>query len=225
MEPSARIYSRFNLNFYDFIVLVISNRFAWKCSTNGVLLPLFQQHIGERAHLDVGVGTGYYVASSTIKLAKVENITLLDLNHNTLDSAASRLRRAGYKGNIDRVEQSVFSPLPDTLHGRFDAISLFYLFHCLPGAFPTKAEQVLDNLVPVLAPGGVLYGATILGTGVQHNWLGTRLMSLYNKKGIFTNKADSVENLEKALRSYFEDVKLRIVGKVAIFEARGPIRK
>ena len=129
IDPSARVYSRFNLRLYDLIVLVVSNPLAWRCSTSSVLLPFFHKHIGARAHLDVGVGTGYYPAKSARRLAETDNLTLLDLNAATLSTASARVRHAGYKGTIDEVEHSVFNPLPAHLHGRFDSVSLFYLLH------------------------------------------------------------------------------------------------
>ncbi|CCM00165.1 uncharacterized protein FIBRA_02193 [Fibroporia radiculosa] len=225
MDPSARVYSSFKLYFYDFVVLVVSNALAWRCSTRAVLLPFFQAHIGERTHLDIGVGTGYYPAHSILKLARTTHVTLFDLNPATLHSAEQRLRTAGYNGVIEKVERSIFLPLPESLQAKFDSISLFYVFHCLPGSFPEKAISVFTVAAAGLAPGGVLYGATILGQGVHHNWFGRQLMAFYNKKGIFGNTKDSAENLELALKECFEDVKIRVVGMAALFEARGPISK
>ena len=221
IDPSARVYSRFNLRLYDLIVLVVSNPLAWRCSTSSVLLPFFHKHIGARAHLDVGVGTGYYPAKSARRLAETDNLTLLDLNAATLSTASTRVRQAGYKGTIDEVEHSVFNPLPAHLHGRFDAVSLFYLLHCLPGKMDEKGPQVFTNLAAALKPDGVLYGATILGKGpgVSHNWFGRRLMNLYNKKGIFGNAEDTLDDLRRALEARFEDVEVRQVGVVALFEA------
>jgi hypothetical protein len=65
-----------------------------------------------------------------------------------------------------------------------------------------------------------LYGATILGDSAGHNWLGKRLMALYNRKGIFGNKADSMEALEAMLKRHFTNVNVRRQGKVALFTAK-----
>ncbi|TFK91268.1 S-adenosyl-L-methionine dependent methyltransferase [Polyporus arcularius HHB13444] len=222
MEASASIYTKFGLSIYDLWVLTISNIFAWRCRTGAVLLPFYQQHLGESAHLEIGVGTGYYPAASVPALAKTKLITLLDLNPTTLVHAQQRLARAGYKGQIELLEHNVFQPLPARLSGKFDSVALFYVFHCLPGALPKKATDVFANIAPVLAPGAVVYGATILGAGVSHNWFGTRLMGIYNKKGIFGNVADSAEGLREALRESYEEWDVRIVGVVALFEARKP---
>ncbi|EIW52173.1 S-adenosyl-L-methionine dependent methyltransferase [Trametes versicolor FP-101664 SS1] len=222
MHPSASVYTNLALRLYDLVVLIISNTFAWRCPTRATQLPFYQKHIGEHAHLEIGVGTGYYPAASAARLSKLKRVTLLDLNANTLGFAQHRLVRAGYKGEVGAVEQSVFDALPQDLHAQYDSIALFYLFHCLPGSFPTKAKEVFARVVPALAPGGVVYGTTILGKDVRHNWFGGKLMGLYNGKGIFGNAGDSEEGLREALRDAFEEHDLRVEGVVALFSARKP---
>ncbi|KAI8970732.1 S-adenosyl-L-methionine dependent methyltransferase [Trametes punicea] len=222
LHPSASLYSHFVLRLYDFVVLTVSNRFAWRCPTRSTLLPFYQHHIGDRAHLEIGVGTGYYPAASAPRLAKLTLVSLLDLNPNTLAYARARLANAGYSGHIDTLQHDVFKPLPDSTRARYDSVALFYLFHCLPGAFPKKATDVFANIVPALAPGAVVYGATILGRGVAHNWLGTRLMALWNSKRVFGNTHDSEDGLRQALQETFDEYDLRVVGVVALFTARSP---
>ena len=227
MEASASVYTTLALRFYDLVVLTLSNALAWRCPTGSVLLPFYQRPLRDSsAHLEIGVGTGYYPAASVPALSKTQRVTLLDLNPATLAYARTRLLRAGFRGAIDAVEHNIFRPLsepePDAGSARYDSVALFYVFHCLPGALPKKATDVFANIVPVLAPGGVVYGSTILGRGVQHNWLGRRLMGLYNRKGIFGNTADSEEGLREALAACFEEYEVRVVGVVALFEARKP---
>lgn len=45
-------------------------------------------------------------------------------------------------------------------------------------------------------------------------------MSVYNKKGIFSNVYDSADSLETMLSSLFEDVSVNIQGTVALFTAK-----
>ncbi|KAI9060741.1 S-adenosyl-L-methionine dependent methyltransferase [Trametes sanguinea] len=220
MDPSAKFYTDFFLWLYDFVVLLISNTFAWHCPTSSVLLPFYQQHLGENTHLEIGVGTGYYPAASVARLRKVQLVTLLDLNPNTLAYSRRRLIKAGYNGEIQTVERSVFEPLPETMHGNFDSAALLYVFHCLPGSFPRKATDVFANIVPALAPGGIVYGTTVLGKGVPHNWLGRQLMAFYNSKGVFGNTQDTEDGLRTALAETFEEWDLRVVGTIAMFTAR-----
>lgn len=222
MEPSAYVYSGLSLRLYDFVVLIFSNYWVWRCPTERILLPFFQKHIGQNAHLDIGVGTGYYPAASVKRLSELTNVTLIDLNPATLEAARNRLRRAGYAGEISTHEQSVFSPLSESTHSKFDSISLFYLLHCLPGSIFDKTNAILDNVIPALASGGVVYGATILGKGVHHTWIGCWLMDLYNKKGIFTNYNDDRDGLERCLKARFEELETKLIGAVLLFEARHP---
>ena len=39
IDASASLYSGYALRLYDFVVCVVSNPLAWRCSTGGVLLP------------------------------------------------------------------------------------------------------------------------------------------------------------------------------------------
>ena len=54
------VYTKRMLSVYDFVVLVISNRLIWKCPSRRIL-ELYNRHVTGN-HLDVGVGTGYFLA-------------------------------------------------------------------------------------------------------------------------------------------------------------------
>ena len=215
-EHGAAVYSDRVLKIYDRWVLGFSNNHAWKCPTDAVLLPFFRQHLSSD-HLDVGVGSGYYLAHSSDKPG--QQVTLLDLNDNSLKAAASRIAHLQPSLVRDDVLQSS-GALGDR---KFDSISLFYLLHCLPGNMTDKARKVFSALGPYLTPGGVLYGATILGDEANHNWLGRRLIALYNRKGIFGNRRDTLATLQSSLTEYFGKVALWQVGKVALFRAEMPL--
>lgn len=212
-ERGAAVYTPFTLKLYDWWVLGVSNRFAWQCPTGTTLLPFFRKHAGRR-HLDVGVGTGYYLAHAGV--APGTQLTLMDLNENSLQAAA---RRSGMQAAC--IRHDIMQPLPLPPDTKFDSMSLFYLLHCLPGTIADKEKAVI-NLKAHLAPSGTLYGATILGDGAGHNGFGRRLMALYNRKGIFGNKTDSLDDLAAMFRRHFVDVEVRQQGKVALFTARRP---
>jgi len=89
--------------------------------------------------------------------------TLVDLNPTALQYAKNRLQRAGHQRNIQTLEHDIFRPFPSSMHAKYDSASLFYLFHCLPGKFPEKADHALAQIKATLKPDGVAYGATILG--------------------------------------------------------------
>ncbi|MDE1196103.1 MAG: class I SAM-dependent methyltransferase [Pseudomonas sp.] len=209
----AAVYSPLTLAVYDAWVLGISNRYAWRCPTREVLLPFFRANVRPR-HLDIGVGTGYYLAKA--QLSSQTHVTLLDLNPSSLEAAKRRIGRPGTR----TLQHDVMQPIPG--EERFDSISLFYLLHCLPGPLDAKAA-IFGNLKHNLQPGGVLFGATILGDEAQHNGFGRKLMQVYNKKGIFGNLGDTQVGFEAHLREHFRDVTLKREGCVLLFRAAQPI--
>lgn len=214
IQAGAAVYSPVVLKLYDWWVLSVSNRWAWQCPTHRVLVPFYRTHIGRR-HLDVGVGTGFYLEHAQFR--SEQHIALLDLNENSLRTAARRLSRP----DAELFAQDVMQPAV-ALHGHhFDSIALFYLLHCLPGSMTDKAA-VFGHLKHHLAENGVLYGATILGDGVGHNAMGRKLMTVYNRKGIFGNRGDTLDGLHRSLKTHFDDVQLEQHGKVACFVARHP---
>lgn len=208
----AAVYSKRLLGSYDLLVVHLSNSFVWRCHRS-VMAAQYARNVGVR-HLDVGPGTGWFLANSF--LPRDTEVTLLDLNPNSLASARQRLPGA----DVRTVVANVLEPLPDEL-GPFDSVSVNYVLHCLPGSWAEKG-RVFGHLASKLAPGGVLFGATVLGRGVRHNLVGRRLMRLYNQKGIFHNTEDDLEGLEDALRQHFGDVTVRVMGAVALFQASAP---
>ncbi|HIB1590403.1 TPA: class I SAM-dependent methyltransferase [Salmonella enterica subsp. enterica serovar Muenchen] len=211
-NDGAKVYTPFTLKFYDWWVLGISNRFVWKCPTNEYLLPHFLQHVSKK-HLDVGVGTGYYLTHSPRDCV----ISLMDLNLSSLNAASLRVG----KERIDSmVQHDAFVCYPESLHEKFDSVSMFYLLHCLPGNMSGK-DSVIRNAAQALTSNGKLFGATILGSDVNHNSFGQKLMCIYNEKGIFSNRRDNPEGLNKILSEYFLNITIRIEGTVALFSAFG----
>lgn len=120
---------------------------------------------------------------------------------------------------INCLQHDVFQPFSNKLNASYDSISLFYLLHCLPGTMGDK-KKAIENISYLLTEKGVLYGTTILGQGVKHNFFGKKLMSIYNKKGIFCNYSDSVDSLEEMLSSLFHDISIHVQGTVALFTAK-----
>lgn len=211
VERGQRIYTPFVLRAYDLFVLGFSNRFAWGCPSR-TMLERYDRLVGGR-HLDIGVGTGWYLDRCAWPVEQPE-ITLLDLNENSLAVAARRLAR--YAPQTTRA--SVLDPLP-LGERRFESAAANYLLHCLPGRIEAKAATVAANVRPHLEPGGVLFGSTILGRDVPHNRLGRRLMKLYNAKGIFSNAEDDERGLARGLASVLGDVEIEVVDTVALFTA------
>ncbi|WP_018690853.1 class I SAM-dependent methyltransferase [Algicola sagamiensis] len=203
------VYSKSVLSVYDVWVLGISNTFFWKCPTK-LIRHEFEKNVTNN-HLDVGVGTGYYLKNCLTQTER--RVGLVDLNENSLESAAAAI--ADFSPEVYR--RNVLEPL-DLDCPRFDSVSINYLLHCVPGGFSEKGVM-FAHLKEVMNPGGVIFGSTILGVGVQHNLIGKRLMQVYNQKGIFDNTRDDLQGLRTALESQFKQVNIQVVGCVALFSA------
>jgi hypothetical protein len=210
VEAGQAVYSPMVLWTYDWIVLGLSNRLLWRCPT-GELRRLYDRNVSE-SHLDVGVGTGYFLDKSKWPVAR-PGITLLDLNPNCLATASRRIRRFAPQA----VRANVLAPLPPL--GPFRSAGLCYLLHCLPGTMAEKA-LVFDHLAPLLEPGARVFGATIVQGSAPRSRPAQALLNLYNRKGIFSNADDTVEALNAALRKRFRDVEVSLKGTVALFEAQ-----
>lgn len=204
-------YTRPLLKLYDPLVLGFVARFVWRCPTSR-LVEGYRQHIRDR-HLDVGPGTGYFIEQSG--LPDGSRVTILDPNRNVLDHASRRLRHV----DVTAVEADVLKPLP--VDGPFDSAALHLVIHCLPGPLPRKAAAVA-NVAAVLAPTGVLFGASVLGTSGPQTWLSQRVLDAFNRRGAFDNLNDTEEGLGEILAASFEHVEIETVGSIAIFAATNP---
>lgn len=213
LDPAAgqAVYTPLTLAAYDAFVLGFSNRLIWRCPTAN-LAALYDRNVSDR-HLDIGVGTGYFLDRARWPVARPE-ITLVDLNPASLRAAARRIARFAPQ----TVAANALAPLPP-LGPPFRSLGLNYLLHCLPGELSSKAA-VLDHALVHLAPGARVFGATLLSGGVPVSAAARRLMAIYNRRGIFSNAHDTLDALRAALGARLEDVRLETRGSAALFEGR-----
>lgn len=211
VERAHQIYTPRTLALYDWWVHGVSNRCFWKCPTEK-LLELFRTHITSN-HLEVGAGTGFFPAQ-TLKVGG--RLALLDINRHCLDRASKRL--AGHRPEI--YQENVLEPLPLKIPP-FDSISLNYVLHCLPGVLEEKAGTAIDHLLPLLAPGGTIFGSTLLGKDIQRPLLALPAMAHYNRKGVFSNKEDSLGGMMGVLSKRFKTFNVEVHGCVVLFWAKG----
>ena len=213
-DPAYRGQSEYTplfLKIYDPVVLGFFTRVLWRCPTTR-LVEGYRRHV-RPLHLDVGPGTGYFLERAG--LPEGSPVTILDPNVHVLDHASRRLQRL----DITTVEADVCKPLP--IDGPFDSAALNGVIHCLPGPLSRKADAVA-NVAAVLAPTGVLFGASILGTSGRHTWLSRRALYANNRRGTFDNLMDTEEGLRQILEASFERLELETVGSMAIFSATNP---
>jgi SAM-dependent methyltransferase len=206
-----REYTPFFLRIYDPLILGFFTPVVWRCPTSR-LVDGYRRNVGRR-HLDVGPGTGYFLDRA--RLPDHSLVTLLDPNVHVLEHASRRLRRL----DVTTVEADVCKPLP--IDGPFDSAALNGVLHCLPGPLPRKADAIAD-VAAVLAPTGVLFGASILGTSGRHTRLARSLLKGNNRRGTFDNLGDTEDGLREILEASFERVELETVGSMAIFTATNP---
>jgi hypothetical protein len=228
-------------------VAVSGSSLFWTCPVYSVMVPLYNRYLKESSsHLDIGPGSGvcslvrfvhcnvgadgtpgFFTAhSSTIPLLnKLKRFTFLDASPNCLRFSSERAVASGYRGpEIELCEQNIFEPIPDHMNGAFDTVALFWVLHCLPGAFPDKASRAVETILPALAPSptSTLYGTTLLGPGVKHSRSGQYLLKFFRDRNIFSNQQDNEAGLRAGLEPYFDEVTITVVGANACFVCRGP---
>ena len=103
---SHGVYTPFLLRVYDVWVLGVSNRLAWRCPSRR-LVEWYNRHVGRR-HLDIGVGTGYFLDRCRFPDGPPQRLTLVDRNPNSLTWAAERVERY----QPETFEADVLQPLP-----------------------------------------------------------------------------------------------------------------
>jgi len=138
----------------------------------------------------------------------------MDMNPNSLAVTAARLDR--YRPRA--VQGNALEPWP-VASASFESVALSHLVHCLPGSIPEKAA-VFEQARAVRAPGGTLFGATILGRGVELSGPARLMLAASNRRGVLSNRDDDPADLD-AVRGHVSDAhELRIRGAVALFAAR-----
>jgi len=206
-------YTRGLLAVYDALVYGFNCPVLWRCPKSR-FIELYDANVSPR-HLDVGVATGRLLDECRFPVT-VPEITLMDLNRNSLDRAARRLAR--YAPHTHQANALERWGLPS---GSFESVAMTNLLHCLPGALPEKSV-VFEHAHAVLAPGGVLFGATILGEGVEHTRLCRLALATVNRRGAMSNLTDSLKDLDAGLARVFASHEIQVQGAIALFTGHSP---
>ncbi|MFJ9950220.1 class I SAM-dependent methyltransferase [Kitasatospora sp. NPDC091207] len=204
-------YHRRALHFYDLLVFRGSAPLFWRCSPRN-FLQMYNTCVGAK-HLEIGVGTGYLVSHTRFPVSN-PHITLADLNPATLDFTAERLAHF----RTTKVVANALEPLPVAAESQ-DSAALSFLLHCIPGSLREKGVAI-RHAAAAVKPGGTVFGSTILSLGVPVTGAGRWLMNDLNKKGVFHNAQDDLEDLRDQLKQNFDDFDLIVRGSVGLFRAR-----
>jgi 2-polyprenyl-3-methyl-5-hydroxy-6-metoxy-1,4-benzoquinol methylase len=211
VEAGQSIYTKRTLAAYDFVVLGASNHFVWKCPTQR-LVDHYNKHVTAN-HLDVGVGTGYFLERCQFP-SSTPRVALMDLNSNVLEFAAQRI----VQYNPETYRRNVLDPIFLDAE-KFDSVGINYLLHCIPGSIESKSVA-FDHLKALMNPNAIVFGSTLLQGDVQRSWMAKRLMDAYNRKGIFSNEQDDLEGLKQVLSKWFRNVSVEVVGCAALFSGQ-----
>ena len=211
LVKSQKYFNRVTLFFYDVILYGFISKHGWGCSPK-TLDAHYASHITGN-HLDVGVGTGYLLDRVSFPGA-TPRLALMDLSLSCLTKTLTRLAR--YKP--ESYGQNILKPITMDIY-KFDSVGVNSVMHCIPGSFKEKGIA-FRHLKSLLNENGVLFGTTVLSKGVNKNWLSKIFMKFFNRLGVFINNDDSLNDLTEALRKYFQQVDITVVGSTAIFSAR-----
>jgi ubiquinone/menaquinone biosynthesis C-methylase UbiE len=209
-NKDIEVYSDFLLKIYDYFVLSFCCPLIWRCSKEKIL-TLYNKNISNN-HLDIGVGTGYFL--DKCHFTAKPKITLLDLSENCLKVTTKRIARY----QPQSIQADIFQDLPFG-EMQFDSIGLNYLIHCLPGTIRDKSK-IFENINPSLSPNGKIFGATVLGKDVKLGFVANKLMKTYNKHQIFCNLEDDLTGLKEVLSEHYSKVEVKMSGAVALFSAQ-----
>jgi SAM-dependent methyltransferase len=216
-EPGYKGFKDYTPRFlktYDSLVVGFMAPRVWKTGSDPGI-EVYRKHMGHR-HLDVGPGTGYFIAES--EPPDDIELTLVDPNPHVLDHCTETLA----KWNPKMVQASVLEPLP--VKGPFDSAALAHVIHCLPGPMAAKVPAI-EHIAAVLTNDGVLFGGTVLGLSAKHTGPARMFLRLANFQGGFDNSEDDVDGLRMMLGASFEEVEIEVPGSIAYFVASRPRRR
>lgn len=204
-------FTRAGLAHYDLLVLRALCPWVWRCP-NERILAAYRRHLSNN-HLEVGVGTGYFLHRARFSVG-APRVALLDLNTHCLARTARRVAR--YHPKVHQAD--VLQPI--ALEGpRFDSIALNYVLHCLPAPWPHKGA-VFAHLKALLNPGGTLFGATLVQGDVPQSAFSVGVMRWFNARGTLHNQADTQARLVHGLKQHLDEVQVEQAGCVALFSGR-----
>jgi SAM-dependent methyltransferase len=204
-------FTRIGLALYDLLILRGICRWVWRCP-NERILAAYAHNLSSN-HLEIGVGTGYFLDHAEFSSA-APRVALLDLNPHCLARTARRVAR--YHPEVYRADASQLFNLEAN---RFDSIALNYVVHCLPGSWPAKGS-VFAHSKKLLNPGGMLFGASLVQDEILQSTVAARLMRWFNARGTLNNLTDTRARLVESLEQHFVDVRVAQVGSVLLFSGR-----
>lgn len=209
IQQGAAAYNPLLLAMYDTWVYGVAVR-VMRCPPSE-FFTFYELNVTEQ-HLDIGVGSGSLLRHC-LRQQLLERVTLMDLNPHCLQAAEKALRPLP----VQKVQADVLKPFP-LGSGEFLSVGLNFLLHCVPGSFREKGV-VFEHARKVLAPGGLVFGSTAIYSPGLRLAPARFLMDRYNQAGVFHNREDTCEDLQRVLSGLFNNVELIQEGCVLFFRA------
>ncbi len=206
---AAKPYNRFLLYFYDYYVYRCVAPIFFRCPQQ-TLIDFYTSHISTN-HLEIGVGTGYLL-TKCFEANKLETLSLLDLNATCLNMTEQKLSAL----SPNKYHANILEPFPIN-DKRFTSVGLNFVLHCVPGGFKDKGIA-FEHIAASMDPGGTLFGSTAIYYPGQSN-VARIVMDIYNRKGIFNNREDTIDDLVTALSQQYTDIEVTQIGNILFFHA------
>ncbi|MGW9351459.1 class I SAM-dependent methyltransferase [Nocardiopsis flavescens] len=199
---------------YDLLVVHGTYPLLWGCRwTHPARLYRHALRPGTTV-LEIGPGSGFFLhrlAPGDLKLH------LLDRHPGSLAAAATRLSR--HRPLMHTGDALAPLPVPAS---SVDLVIAGMVLHCLRGQGVAAKAALFDHVHEVLKKDGQgeFLGYTVLAHGVRHSVPGRLGLALLNRRGVFSNRGDSLTELVRALHERFEVVELSVRGSVALWRVR-----
>lgn len=203
---SHRLYE---IGLYRFVTT-----WLWQCPT-ALLLDHYRENMSVN-HLEVGVGSGFFVRKTlqSIRGRRTEQrLVLVDLNARCLSKSAERLQ-----AHAPEVQQQDLREPMVLAGGAVQSVGINYVLHCIKGSF-SENRRLFAHLAAVLEDGGVLFGATLVTRPAREGRMAWLLMKTLNLVGIFNNDDQCLDELKQALEASFAEVELTQAGNAVVFRA------
>ncbi|MGI9515632.1 MAG: hypothetical protein ACR2NP_01185 [Pirellulaceae bacterium] len=202
------------LRWYDLVVPGWLSERVWRCPASQ--LDEMYERFSRPRHLDIGVGTGFYLQRLLNTDWNPCRLILADANPDCLEYASRQL--ADVPHETVQIDVLDLDPQLAARLGTVESIAANFLLHCLPHGI-ASADGLADLASEILVDDGIFFGSTITGEVAGQQPTSRRVMRLFNRLHIFGNRGDNVYQLQMLLSSRFAHCRIRSAGCVTMFAA------
>lgn len=230
---SEAIYNPKVLAMYDAVVWRFNSPALWRISKNEIH-DLYKDCVGAN-HCEIAVGTGLFLKDYVLENESHQQLSLFDLNKNTIDIAEKRINEAiannGRSLQFKKAILDITKPesIPEEIKHSYDSVAANCLLHCLhdSGLQDRDKFAAIQSCASLLKEDGCFFGSTLLGKDLLDDAdnagpAAIKTIQFYNELGIFGNMNDAYADLESVLNELFGAVELWRTGYCAVWKAKAP---